>query len=161
MFEIIVDQLLETNKKYGIQIPYYVMTSEENNDETVDFFEKMDYFGYPKEAIKFFKQAETPLISKGGRLLIGEDNLKIFEKWFDYQYIIDNYSIYVYPRGAENKEEGYYQYKNIIRIKAPLFNISSTIIRDKLRTGKSISGLVPQNIEQEIYNYYNKGLIIV
>ena len=98
---------------------------------------------------------------KNFALLIGEDNLKIFDKWFDYQYIIDNYSIYVYPRGAENKEEGYYQYKNIIRIKAPLFNISSTIIRDKLRTGKSISGLVPQNIEQEIYNYYNKGLIIV
>lgn len=75
MFEIIVDQLLEANKKYRIQIPYYVMTSEENNDETIDFFEKMDYFGYPKESIKFFKQAETPLISKDGRLLIGEDDL--------------------------------------------------------------------------------------
>ncbi len=51
------------------------MTSEENNDETIEFFEKMNYFGYPKEKVKFFKQAETPLISKGGRLLIGEDNL--------------------------------------------------------------------------------------
>lgn len=51
------------------------MTSEENNDETVSFFEKMNYFGYSKEAIKFFKQAETPLISKEGKLLIGNDNL--------------------------------------------------------------------------------------
>lgn len=51
------------------------MTSEENNDETVVFFEKMKYFGYPKENVKFFKQAETPLISKQGKLLIGEDNL--------------------------------------------------------------------------------------
>ena len=51
------------------------MTSEENNDETVAFFEKMNYFGYPEQAVKFFKQAETPLISKDGKLLIGKDNL--------------------------------------------------------------------------------------
>lgn len=51
------------------------MTSEENNDETVAFFEKMNYFGYPKEVVKFFKQAETPLISQEGKLLIGEDDL--------------------------------------------------------------------------------------
>lgn len=51
------------------------MTSEENNDETIGFFAKMNYFGYPKDAIKFFKQAETPLVSKCGKLLIGEDNL--------------------------------------------------------------------------------------
>lgn len=75
LFEIIIEQLLEANKKYNIQIPYYVMTSEENNDETIAFFEKMNYFGYPKQAVKFFKQAETPLISKNGKLLIGGDNL--------------------------------------------------------------------------------------
>lgn len=51
------------------------MTSEENNDETIEFFENMSYFGYPKEAIKFFKQAEHPLINKEGKLLIGEDDL--------------------------------------------------------------------------------------
>lgn len=51
------------------------MTSRENHEETVTFFETMDYFGYPKQAIKFFKQAEEPLISKDGKLLIGEDNL--------------------------------------------------------------------------------------
>lgn len=75
LFEIIIEQLIEANKKYNIQIPYYVMTSIENNDETIAFFEKMNYFGYPKQAIKFFKQAETPLISKNGKLLIGKDNL--------------------------------------------------------------------------------------
>ena len=51
------------------------MTSRENHEETVTFFETMDYFGYPKQAIKFFKQAEEPLISKDGKLLIGEDKL--------------------------------------------------------------------------------------
>lgn len=51
------------------------MTSEENDNETEDFFKKMNYFGYPSKLIKFFKQAETPLIGKNGRLLIGENNL--------------------------------------------------------------------------------------
>ncbi|MGN1310592.1 MAG: UTP--glucose-1-phosphate uridylyltransferase [Clostridia bacterium] len=75
LFQIIVEQLIEANKKYNITIPYYVMTSRENHEETVAFFETMDYFGYPKQAIKFFKQAEEPLISKDGKLLIGEDRL--------------------------------------------------------------------------------------
>lgn len=51
------------------------MTSEENNDETIYFFEKMNYFGYPKNSVKFFKQADKPLINKSGKLIIGEDNL--------------------------------------------------------------------------------------
>lgn len=75
LFEIIIDQLLEANKKYNITIPYYVMTSEENNDDTVKFFEKMNYFTYPKDKIKFFKQAEEPLVSKQGKVLIGENKL--------------------------------------------------------------------------------------
>lgn len=51
------------------------MTSKDNNDDTIAFFEKMNYFGYPKETIKFFIQAEKPLVSKQGKLIIGEDNL--------------------------------------------------------------------------------------
>ena len=75
LFEIIIDQLIQANKTYNIQIPYYIMTSEENNDETIAFFEKMNYFGYSREAVKFFKQAENPLINNAGKLLIGENNL--------------------------------------------------------------------------------------
>lgn len=51
------------------------MTSEENNEKTIEFFEEMNYFDYPKEHIIFFKQEEEPLLSKEGKLLIGEDNL--------------------------------------------------------------------------------------
>ena len=73
MFQIIIEQLIEANKKYNVTIPYYVMTSVENNDETIAFFKKMDYFGYPKEFVQFFIQAEEPLVNKEGKLLIGED----------------------------------------------------------------------------------------
>ena len=73
LFQIIIEQLIQANKKYNITIPYYIMTSVENNKETVEFFEKMNYFNYPKEFVKFFIQAEEPLVSKEGKLLIGED----------------------------------------------------------------------------------------
>lgn len=49
------------------------MTSIENNEETIAFFKKMNYFNYPKEYVKFFIQAEEPLVNKDGKLLIGED----------------------------------------------------------------------------------------
>ena len=49
------------------------MTSFENNDETIQFFKEQNYFGYPKEYIKFFIQDEEPLVNKAGKLLIGED----------------------------------------------------------------------------------------
>ena len=75
LFEMIIDQLIDANKKYGVTIPYYIMTSVENNDETIAFFEDNNYFNYPKEYIKFFKQAEEPLVDKFGKLLINEDKV--------------------------------------------------------------------------------------
>ncbi len=78
LFEILAENLLRENKKYGVVIPWYIMTSTENNEKTVSFFEEHNYFGYPKEDIKFFKQGNLPLLSEDGKLLIDEDyNIKI------------------------------------------------------------------------------------
>ena len=75
LFEIIVDSLKKANEKYGVIIPWYVMTSEENNDETVRFLEEHNFFGYKKEDVIFFKQGKAPLISTEGKLLINTDKL--------------------------------------------------------------------------------------
>ena len=76
LFEILCDGLKETMQKYGVAVPWYIMTSRENNDETVSFFEKNNYFGYPKEAIgMFFKQGELPMIDENGKLIIDEQGL--------------------------------------------------------------------------------------
>ena len=78
LFEILAENLLRENKKYGVVIPWYIMTSTENNEKTVSFFEEHNYFGYQKEDIKFFKQGNLPLLSEDGKLLIDEDyNIKI------------------------------------------------------------------------------------
>lgn len=75
LFQIIVESLQKANEKYGVVIPWYIMTSEENNDQTLAFLEEHNYFGYPHEKVKLFKQGKAPLISKEGKLLIGKDKL--------------------------------------------------------------------------------------
>lgn len=73
IFEIIIDTLKKANEKYGIMIPWYVMTSRENNEETIEFLEQHSYFGYDKTKVKFFKQGELPLLNEQGELILDKD----------------------------------------------------------------------------------------
>lgn len=65
-------------------------------------------------------------------LVIGEDNLAIFNQWREYEFILENFRIFVYPRKGTitNYPSPITNAKNIIFLAdAPLFNISSTEIR--------------------------------
>lgn len=73
-------------------------------------------------------------------LVIGEDNLAIFDQWREHDYILENFRIFVYPRNLNNPstpnnpiipntKKGVLYLKN-----APLFDISSTILRDGHRS---------------------------
>ena len=78
LFEILAENLKEANKKYDTTIPWYIMTSKENNDETEAFLKKNNYFGYDEENVMLFMQGELPLVDTEGKLLIGKD-MKIKE----------------------------------------------------------------------------------
>ena len=78
IFEIIIDRLKKAEKQYNVTIPWYVMTSKENHQDTILFLEKNNYFGYNKDKIKFFKQGELPLIDTQGKIILDE-NAKIKE----------------------------------------------------------------------------------
>ena len=54
LFELLSDHLKEAEKKYEVVIPWFIMTSRENNKATIEFFEKNKYFGYQKEKNIFF-----------------------------------------------------------------------------------------------------------
>ena len=75
LFEILCDNLKNAKEKYGVVIPWYIMTSRENNNETVEFFEKNNYFNYPKEAVKFFMQGELPMVDTEGKILLNEEGI--------------------------------------------------------------------------------------
>ena len=72
LFEILAIKIQETNEKYNINIPWYIMTSEENNEETISFFNEKNYFGLNKDNIFFFTQNKLPLVSFTGEMLLAE-----------------------------------------------------------------------------------------
>ncbi len=76
LFELLSDSLKEESKKYDVTIPWFIMTSKENNKQTIDFFEKNRFFGYQKDKnLFFFIQGELPMMDTEGKILIGEDGL--------------------------------------------------------------------------------------
>ena len=77
-------------------------------------------------------------------LIMGEDNLKSFHKWKNYETILEQYSIYVYPRISEGKIEHQFEgHPKITKVDAPVMEISSTFIRREHKKGKNIRPLLP------------------
>ena len=72
IFELLVETLKRAKVQYGTELYWYIMTSKENNDETVKFFEDHNYFDCGKENIKFFEQGKLPMCDESGRILINE-----------------------------------------------------------------------------------------
>lgn len=70
LFEILADTLKKANEMYYTAIPWYIMTSKENNKDTIAFFKEKNYFGYPQESINFFVQGEMPLLGKDEEFLL-------------------------------------------------------------------------------------------
>ena len=75
LFEILCDNLKEAKEKYNVIIPWYIMTSKENNSQTVKFFEENNYFDYPKEAVTFFVQGQMPMVGLNGKILLNEEGI--------------------------------------------------------------------------------------
>jgi len=90
-------------------------------------------------------------------LIMGEDNLKGFHKWKNYQLILENHHIYVYPRVSENQIETLFSgQKKIYHINAPIMEISSTFIRKAIKDGKNVQPMVPQHVWEYLdeMNFY-------
>ncbi len=80
-------------------------------------------------------------------LILGEDNLKSFHKWKNYEVILDRHSIYIYPRNTDVAlETKFSNYPKITKINAPIMEISSTFIRNSIKNGKNIQPLLPDNV---------------
>lgn len=79
-------------------------------------------------------------------LLIGADNYQIFDKWYCYEEILRDYTIYVYPR--EGVEVDMTKFPQMKWLDAPLYPISSTMVRERLARGESVDDLVPFDSEE-------------
>ncbi|TPV34758.1 nicotinate-nucleotide adenylyltransferase [Paucihalobacter ruber] len=80
-------------------------------------------------------------------LIMGEDNLKSFHKWKNYEVILEEYEIYCYPRISNGKIETQFDsHPNIHHITAPVIELSSTLIRSQIKSGNNVRPMLPENV---------------
>ena len=80
-------------------------------------------------------------------IIMGEDNLKSFHKWKNYEVILEDYHVIVYPRVSEGQIESQFtNHPNIMRIDAPIIELSSTLIRNGIKANKNVKPMLSQNV---------------
>jgi UDP-N-acetylglucosamine/UDP-N-acetylgalactosamine diphosphorylase len=72
IFECLINNLLDVVKQADAWIPLFIMTSTENNEETVKFFEQHNYFGYSSDNVFFFVQEQLPTVDTNGKLMLAD-----------------------------------------------------------------------------------------
>jgi len=77
LFQVHAEKIVAANRRYGVSIPWYIMASQSNHKDTIDFFKKNDFFGLKKSDIMFFKQDMLPAVDKDGKILL-ESRDRIF-----------------------------------------------------------------------------------
>lgn len=84
-------------------------------------------------------------------LLMGEDNLRTLHKWYNYEYLLQNYRIFVYPRVLTIQEKStvevesnrFHDHPNILLLNdVPVMNISSSYIRKAIENKKDVNYLL-------------------
>jgi len=90
-------------------------------------------------------------------LIMGEDNLKSFHKWKNYELILKDHHIYVYPRRSEKPIVTQFDnHKHIHKVDAPLMELSSTFIRKSRKEGKNVQPMLPEGVWEYLdeMNFY-------
>lgn len=75
LFTLLSETIRQAEEKYDAIIPWYIMTSKENNYRTTEFFKRHNYFNMGEENVKFFIQNELPMIDTQGKILVDEKGL--------------------------------------------------------------------------------------
>lgn len=70
LFQLVAEQMLFASKKYKIVIPWYIMTSEQNEEETISFLLDNNCFGIDRTDIFIFSQAQIPAVDANGKMLL-------------------------------------------------------------------------------------------
>lgn len=107
----------------------------------------------PNYTVNTLAYLEEKYPKKNFCLIMGEDNLKSFPKWKNYEVILERYSIYVYPRISEGTVETQFDnHEKIKKVDAPIIELSSTFIRKGIKSGKNIRPM----LSAEVWKYLDE-----
>jgi len=84
-------------------------------------------------------------------LILGADNLETFHKWKNYEEILNQYELYIYPRPATDGGK-LKDHAKVKIVAAPQMDISATFIRKAIKEKKDIRFMLPQGV----YNYISE-----
>ena len=85
-------------------------------------------------------------------LIMGEDNLGSLHKWKNYDLLLQNYQVIVYPRifgediSSSPNVTQLKNHHNIHKIDAPIIELSATEIRDMIKSGKNVRPMLPPEV---------------
>jgi nicotinate-nucleotide adenylyltransferase len=107
----------------------------------------------PNYTVNTLAYLEEKFPEKNFCLIMGEDNLKSFPKWKNYEIILKRYSIYIYPRISEGIVENQFEsHEKIKKVDAPIIELSSTFIRHGIKSGKNIKPM----LSAEVWKYLDE-----
>lgn len=95
--------------------------------------------------------------NKDFSLIMGGDNLSTFHRWKNYEVILENHELYVYPRLA-TMPGSLDNHEKVNLVGAPIMQISSSFIRNAVKNKKDVRAMLPPNVWEYIdeMNYYHK-----
>jgi len=83
-------------------------------------------------------------------IIMGSDNIQRITRWKDYERLLANHRLYIYPRPGYSLEDVDVNHEHIIMTQAPMIDISSTFIREMLRSGHQMHYFLPHGVQQYI-----------
>lgn len=75
IFECLINNLLDVTNAAGAYVPLFIMTSTDNINETRDFFQQHNYFGYSEDNVWFFVQEQLPTVDTNGKLMLADKGI--------------------------------------------------------------------------------------
>ncbi len=70
LYQVFAEKILAANRKYGVHIPWYIMTSHQNHEATQAFFDDNRFFGLAPATVSFFRQGRMPAVDFQGKIML-------------------------------------------------------------------------------------------
>lgn len=102
----------------------------------------------PVYTVNTLQKLRRTYLDRSFELIIGADNWKTFHRWKDYQMILKNFNVVVYPRKTSEKTQ--INHPKVRFCEAPMIDVSASFIRESMKQGKDIRFFLPDGVYERL-----------